>query len=494
MADRTRLLDPDSEPEQPDPAAARAAIVPYLEEIDSYMRSLEELRRLRDYMLPVTVTQGAITTTKRAKVVDWLVEVADDLKLMPDTLHLAVSYVDRFLSVGAIIPSELQLLGVTALLVAAKFENDMHKVEEYSDITDNTYTKQQRAKAKTLEFMCNYLVELSLLDYDCTMFKPSVVAAACLFVARFTISPKNRPWNWTLQRKTGYKVSDLDCCILTIHELQLIGRYPGLEEEAIKVKYSHSEVGGETSVSARPSILSLSFPAAHVPSTARGPLQSSPLFPLLRRALSSSGAAAEATSTCTGSALSAAASQDPAQAIYAGHGCRGFTVRARLPTNSFTILPNSSSQRQIGERVQGHGLHVAHEGEHGADRDGQHRVLLTFYSMLRRWPGRGSWLAAASRADQCALKWPWRRGSSASAPARRLHQGASCCSFGIDGSGTARAPVPGTEAAAESACTLRLNPTPSAPANCSRASSPSAGCRRYPTVRHHRSSDMTHRV
>jgi hypothetical protein len=87
-----------------------------------------------------------------------------------------------------------------------------------------------------------------------------------------------------------------------------------------------------------------------------------------------------------------------------------------------------------------------------------------------------------------------RRGSSASAPARRFHQGVSCCSFSIDGSGTARAPVPGTEAAAESACTLRLNSKPSAPTNCSRVSSPSAGCRPYPTARHHRSSNMTHRV
>jgi hypothetical protein len=34
MADRARLLDPD-------PVAARAAIAPYLEDIDSYMRSLE---------------------------------------------------------------------------------------------------------------------------------------------------------------------------------------------------------------------------------------------------------------------------------------------------------------------------------------------------------------------------------------------------------------------------------------------------------------------
>jgi hypothetical protein len=42
MADRARLLDPD--PQQPDPVAARAAIAPYLEDIDSYMRSLEVSR------------------------------------------------------------------------------------------------------------------------------------------------------------------------------------------------------------------------------------------------------------------------------------------------------------------------------------------------------------------------------------------------------------------------------------------------------------------
>jgi hypothetical protein len=41
VADRARLLDADLEPEQTDPVAVRAAIAPYLEEIDSYMRSLE---------------------------------------------------------------------------------------------------------------------------------------------------------------------------------------------------------------------------------------------------------------------------------------------------------------------------------------------------------------------------------------------------------------------------------------------------------------------
>jgi hypothetical protein len=52
----------------------------------------------------------------------------------------------------------------------------------------------RRGDAKKLEFLCSYLADLSLLDYDCTKFKPSVVAAACLFVARFTINPNTRPW------------------------------------------------------------------------------------------------------------------------------------------------------------------------------------------------------------------------------------------------------------------------------------------------------------
>jgi cyclin A len=42
-----------------------------------------------------TFTEGAITRAKRAMLVDWLVEVTEDFKLLADTLHLAVSYVDR---------------------------------------------------------------------------------------------------------------------------------------------------------------------------------------------------------------------------------------------------------------------------------------------------------------------------------------------------------------------------------------------------------------
>ena len=41
---------------------------------------------------------------------------------MADTLYLAISYMDRFLSVQTVSRSRLQLVGVTCMLVAAKYE------------------------------------------------------------------------------------------------------------------------------------------------------------------------------------------------------------------------------------------------------------------------------------------------------------------------------------------------------------------------------------
>jgi cyclin-A len=56
---------------------------------------------------------------QRTVLVDWLVEVTDEFKLKADTLYLAVSYIDRFLTTDSITQDKLQLLGVTALLIAA---------------------------------------------------------------------------------------------------------------------------------------------------------------------------------------------------------------------------------------------------------------------------------------------------------------------------------------------------------------------------------------
>lgn len=44
------------------------------------------------------------------------------------------------------------------------------------------------------EFLGSYLAEISLLDYECLQFLPSIVAASAIFLSRFTIKPTMHPW------------------------------------------------------------------------------------------------------------------------------------------------------------------------------------------------------------------------------------------------------------------------------------------------------------
>lgn len=73
-------------------------------------------RPLPDYMEKV---QKDVSANMRGILVDWLVEVAEEYKLLPDTLYLCVSYIDRFLSTNVLNRQKLQLLGVASMLIAS---------------------------------------------------------------------------------------------------------------------------------------------------------------------------------------------------------------------------------------------------------------------------------------------------------------------------------------------------------------------------------------
>ena len=63
--------------------------------------------------------QGDITVSMRWILVDWMVEVAEEYNLGTETLYLAVSYIDRFLSHMSVKRDKLQLVGTTAMFIAA---------------------------------------------------------------------------------------------------------------------------------------------------------------------------------------------------------------------------------------------------------------------------------------------------------------------------------------------------------------------------------------
>lgn len=67
-------------------------------------------------------SQPEINEQMRAILVDWLVEVHTKFELSPETFYLTINIVDRFLAVKTVARKELQLVGISAMLMASKYE------------------------------------------------------------------------------------------------------------------------------------------------------------------------------------------------------------------------------------------------------------------------------------------------------------------------------------------------------------------------------------
>ena len=159
--------------------------------------------------------QTDINEKMRAILVDWLIEVHLKFKLLPETLFLTVNLIDRFLEVEVVMRQRLQLVGVTAMLIASKYEEIYApEVRDFVYITDKAYTKEEVLEMEyfmltKLDFNCTtpsayrflqryakvvsadevvfhlaqYLIELPLMEYKMLRYSPSMMASAALYVA-----------------------------------------------------------------------------------------------------------------------------------------------------------------------------------------------------------------------------------------------------------------------------------------------------------------------
>lgn len=57
----------------------------------------------------------------RVVLLNWLVDVHIKYKMSPETFFITVNIIDQYLSVRDVNRSELQLLGITAMWIAAKY-------------------------------------------------------------------------------------------------------------------------------------------------------------------------------------------------------------------------------------------------------------------------------------------------------------------------------------------------------------------------------------
>ncbi|RDX96273.1 putative cyclin-B3-1, partial [Mucuna pruriens] len=180
--------------------------------------------------------QADITPHLRGILINWLIEVHFKYDLMPETLYLTVTLLDQYLSLVTIKKTDMQLVGLTALLLASKYEDFWHpRVKDLISLSAESYTRDQMLEMeklilrklkfrlnsptpyvfmvrflkaaqsdKKLEHMAFFLVDLCLVEYEALAFKPSLLCASALYVARCTlqITP---PWTPLLHRHARYE-------------------------------------------------------------------------------------------------------------------------------------------------------------------------------------------------------------------------------------------------------------------------------------------------
>lgn len=88
--------------------------------------------------------QNDVNEKMRGILVDWIIEVHLKFKLLPETLFLTVGLIDRYLEKTQIMRTKLQLVAVSAMLIASKYEEIYApEVRDFVFITDNAYTREE---------------------------------------------------------------------------------------------------------------------------------------------------------------------------------------------------------------------------------------------------------------------------------------------------------------------------------------------------------------
>ncbi|ELU17915.1 hypothetical protein CAPTEDRAFT_154359 [Capitella teleta] len=237
----------------------------YAKDIIKYLMKLEYKFRVPPRFLK---KHPEISSTIRAILVDWLIQVQEHFKLLQETLHLSVSMIDIFIHKHGISLAKLQLLGITCFLIAAKYEERFHpSMKDLVTLTDNCYTVREVTKMEIvvlkafnfelffptpfdflarmlkvigdpppkLEPMARYLLDLSLPDVTLAHLAPSLKAAASVWHS-ITDSMDDDVWTPDLMYHSGYSEEVLQGCMQRYAKLLLRAEHSSLQ--GARSKYS----------------------------------------------------------------------------------------------------------------------------------------------------------------------------------------------------------------------------------------------------------------
>ncbi|XP_024918476.1 G2/mitotic-specific cyclin-B1 [Cynoglossus semilaevis] len=239
----------------------------YVKDIYKYLRQLEAEQSVR----PAYLQGREITGNMRAILIDWLVQVSLKFRLLQETMYMTVAIIDRFLQDHPVPKKQLQLVGVTAMFLASKFE-EMYppEISDFAYVTDRAYStaqirdmemnilrvlKFQLGRPHPLQFLrraskiyevtaeqhtlAKYLLELTMVDYEMVHYPPSLLACGAFALTLKVLD--SGEWDATLQHYMEYTADTLVPVMKHIAK-NVVKVNEGLTKHmAIKTKYSTSK-------------------------------------------------------------------------------------------------------------------------------------------------------------------------------------------------------------------------------------------------------------
>ena len=208
--------------------------------------------------------QSDINHRMRAILIDWLIDVHLKYKLVPQTMYIAVNLIDRYLEKKETNRAKLQLVGVTAMFIACKYEEIYPPdLKDFVYITDGAYVKQdvldmEYKMLKSLEFnitfptqwsifeiykkkldlddktfkLAWFLMELCLIDYKILKFKMSYIAASAILIAIKTLGIYRSDFSSVI----GIEENQLEECCKEIYNYYVYNSTHNLQ--AIRKKFA----------------------------------------------------------------------------------------------------------------------------------------------------------------------------------------------------------------------------------------------------------------
>ncbi|PVU96295.1 hypothetical protein BB561_001265 [Smittium simulii] len=185
----------------------------YVKDIMSYLQSIEHLTCPDSNYL---ARQAEITPSMRQNLVNWIASIHHSLLMLPETFFLAINIIDRFLEKRFVSQNKIQLVGVIALYIASKYEEiTTPTLAEYLKFVQlpnvaSQFCNAERFMLRVLDYdmsfpgplsflrriskadnynlanrtLAKYILEATLLDNNFLIYKPSLIAASALYLAR----------------------------------------------------------------------------------------------------------------------------------------------------------------------------------------------------------------------------------------------------------------------------------------------------------------------